>query len=447
MNERKSNSLKKILEKSENKNIYEEAINQDLFKAKSNQKNSNTTNRLTLYNNPSNIKSINIINNNYNNIIINNKLTPNKKIMIEDKTFSLNKKNYKFLTLKNRNNEPLKLIINNKEPNCDNCDIKYRYKLMLNEKNNLIKKLKNENDIFKYKNEEQYPSLATTVTIKKNKSPEFRNIKDVELQNVRNKMKNIFSLQKKETNFDKKNILLNHNNINNINAYTTIKTYASKSNNNYQNKNIKNTSFNSNENIHNINIIPPMQNKSIDLNSINNNIKLNTKLMINRSLKNDLNMNKNKIFFDINNNYNSIETDRNYKFIVKNPKLIYNINSINNINGNNELNNYNNSCNYNLNTNEIISERRPLFKNLKNNRHYLNKLTSPLSLKNQFINKRIIDSNIDSYTLNNNSCENSSSHFNYKENYENLKKRMTNLIDNLFKIIETQTQNNQKDKC
>lgn len=447
MNERKSNSLKKILEKSENNNIYEEAINQDLFKAKSNQKNSNTTNRLTLYNNPSNIKSINIINNNYNNIIINNKLTPNKKIMIEDKTFSLNKKNYKFLTLKNRNNEPLKLIINNKEPNCDNCDIKYRYKLMLNEKNNLIKKLKNENDIFKYKNEEQYPSLATTVTIKKNKSPEFRNIKDVELQNVRNKMKNIFSLQKKETNFDKKNILLNHNNFSNINAYTTIKTYASKSNNNYQNKNVKNTSFNNNENIHNINIIPPMQNKSIDLNSINNNIKLNTKLMINRSLKNDLNMNKNKIFFDINNNYNSIETDRNYKFIVKNPKLIYNINSINNINGNNEVNNYNNSCNYNLNTNEIISERRPLFKNLKNNRHYLNKLTSPLSLKNQFINKRIIDSNIDSYTLNNNSCENSSSHFNYKENYENLKKRMTNLIDNLFKIIETQTQNNQKDKC
>lgn len=447
MNERKSNSLKKLLEKSENKNIYEEAMNQGSFKAKSNQKNSNTTNRLTLYNNPSNIKSINIINNNYNNIIINNKLTPNKKIMIEDKTFSLNKKNYKFLTLKNRNNEPLKLIINNKEPNCDNCDIKYRYKLMLNEKNSLIKKLKNENDIFKYKNEEQYPSLATTVTIKKNKSPEFRNIKDVELQNVRNKMKNIFSLQKKETNFDKKNILLNHNNINNINAYTTIKTYASKSNNNYQNKNAKNTSFNNNEIIHNINIIPPMQNKSIDLNSINNNIKLNTKLMINRSLKNDLNMNKNKIFFDINNNYNSIETERNYKFIVKNPKLIYNINSINSINGNNELNNYNNSCNYNLNTNEIISERRPLFKNLKNNRHYLNKLTSPLSLKNQFINKRIIDSNIDSYTLNNNSCENSSSHFNYKENYENLKKRMTNLLDNLFKIIETQTQNNQKDKC
>jgi len=441
MNERKSNSLKKLLEKSENKNIYEEAINQDLFKAKSNQKNSNTTNRMALNNNPSNIKSINIINNNYNNIIINNKLTPNKKILIEDRTFSINKKNYKFLTLKSKNNEPLKLIINNKEPKCDNCDIKYRYKLMLNEKNSLIKKLKNENDLYKYKNKEQYPSLATTVTIKKNKSPEFRNIKDEELQNIRNKMKNIFSLQKKETKFDK-NILLNHNN---INAYTTIKTYASKSNNHYQNKNINNTSFNSNENIYNINIIPPMQNKSIDLNSINNNYKLNTKLMFNHSLKNDLNLNNNKLSLDIKNNYNSIETDRNYKLIVKSPKLIYNINSINNIKGNSELNNYNNSCNYNFNTNEDIREIRPLFKNLKNNRHYLNKLTSPLSLKNQFINKRIIDSNIDSYTNNNNSCENSSSRFNYKENYENLKKRMTNLIDNLFKIIETQ--NNEKNKC
>ena len=441
MNERKSNSLKKILEKSENKNIYEESANQGLFKAKSNQKNSSTINRLALYNNPSNIKSINIINNNYNNIIINNKLTPNKKIMIEDKTFSINKKNYKFLTLKSKNNEPLKLMINSKEPKCDNCDIKYRYKLMLNEKNSLIKKLKNENDLFKYKIEEQYPSLATTVTIKKNKSPEFRNIKDEQLQNIRNKMKNIFSIQKKETKFDK-NILLNNNN---INAYTTIKTYASKSNNHYQNKNINNTSFSNNENIYNINIIPPMENKSIDLNSINNNYKLNTKLMFNHSLKNDLNLNNNKLSLDIKNNYNSIETDRNYKLIVKSPKLIYNINSINNIKVNSELNNYNNSCNYNLNTNEDIREKRPLFKNLKNNRHYLNKLTSPLSLKNQFINKRIIDSNIDSYTYNNNSCENSSSRFNYKENYENLKKRMTNLIDNLFKIIETQ--NNEKNKC
>jgi len=441
MNERKSNSLKKLLEKSENKNIYEESANQGLFKAKSNQKNSSTINRMALYNNPSNIKSINIINNNYNNIIINNKLTPNKKIMIEDKTFSINKKNYKFLTLKNKNNEPLKLIINSKEPKCDNCDIKYRYKLMLNEKNSLIKKLKNENDLFKYKIEEQYPSLATTVTIKKNKSPEFRNIKDEELQNIRNKMKNIFSIQKKETKFDK-NILLNNNN---INAYTTIKTYASKSNNHYQNKNINNTSFNSNENIYNINIIPPMQNKSIDLNSINNNYKLNTKLMFNHSLKNDINLKNNKLSLDIKNNYNSIETDRNYKLIVKNPKLIYNINSINSMKGNSELNNFANSCNYNFNTNEDIREIRPLFKNLKNNRHYLNKLTSPLSLKNQFINKRIIDSNIDSYTNNNNSCENSSSRFNYKENYENLKKRMTNLIDNLFKIIETQ--NNGKNKC
>jgi hypothetical protein len=442
MNERKSNSLKKLLEKSENKNIYEEAINQDLLKAKSNQKNSNITNRLALYNNPSNIKSINIINNNYNNIIINNKLTPNKKIMIEDKTFSINKKNYKFLTFRNKNNEPLKLIINNKEPKCDNCDIQYRYQLMLNEKNGLIKKLKNENDLFKSKNEEQYPNLATTASIKKNKSPEFRNIKDVELQNLRNKMKNIFSLQKKETKFDK-NILLNQNYNNNINVYTTIKTYASKSNNHSQNKNIKNSSFNNNENIYNIKIIPPIQNKSIDLNSINNNYKLNTKLMLNHSLKNDLNLNNNKLSLDLNNNYNSIEADRNYKFIIKNPKLIYNINSINNINSNNEINNYNNSYNYNFNTSEDIRERRPLFKNLKYNRHYLNKLTSPLSLKNQFINKRIIDSN--SSTFNNNSCENSSSHFNYKENYENLKKRMANLIDNLFKIIETQ--NNEKNKC
>jgi hypothetical protein len=400
---------------------------------------------LTLYNNPNNIKSINIINNNYNNIIINNKLTPNKKVLIEDKTLSINKKNYKFLSLGNRNNEPLKLIINNKEPKYDKCDIKYRYKLMLNEKNNLIKKLKNEDDLFKHKNEEQYPKFVTTVTIKKNKSPEFRNIKDDELQNIRNKMKSIFTLQKKEANFDKNNLLSHYYNNNNINAYTTIKTYASKSNNNYQNKNIKNTSFNNNENIHNINIILPMQNKSIDLNSINSNNKLNPKLLFNHSLKNDLNLNKNKISFDINNNYNSIENDRNYKFTVKSPKLIYNINSINKIIGNNALNNYNNSCNYNFNTNEDIREIRPIFKNVKNNRHYLNKLTTPISLKNQFFNKRKIDSNFDSYTFNNNSCENSSSGFNYKENYENLKKRMTNLIDNLFKIIETQ--NNEKNKC
>ena len=167
--------------------------------------------------------------------------------------------------------------------------------------------------------------------------------------------------------------------------------------------------------------------------------------MFNHSLKNDLNVNNKKLSLDINNNYNSIETERNYKFTVKSPKLIYNINSINNINSNNELNNYSNNYNYNFNTNEDIREKRPLFKNLKNNRLYLHKLTSPLSLKNQFMNKRIIDSNMDSYTFNNNSSENSLSRFNYKENYENLKKRMTNLIDNLFKIIETQ--NNEKNKC
>ena len=143
-------------------------------------------------------------------------------------------------------------------------------------------------------------------------------------------------------------------------------------------------------------------------------------------------LNKNKLTLDINNNnnYNSIETDRNYKFTLRSPKLIYS-------NKNNffELNNYSNNYNYNYNaiTFEDNMETKPSFKNIKSSKYCFNSIaTSPFYLKKGVINDKMGEDN---------SNEVASSSFNYKEKYDNLKKRMYNLIENLFELIEQQNNN------
>ena len=405
MNDKRSNSLnkhhssKKGLEK-ENKKLYEEMCN-EMIKSKSNLKQEKKDKAL-LYNNQNNFNAINIINNNYNNIIINNKLTPNKKLMIEDKTFSVNKKNYKIM---NNGENKQKVLIKNSHD--EENDLEYKYKLILNEKNNLINKLRSEVNHYKNQNKNQLHSPQHGGSNRNN----------IEFDDIRNRMRNIFSLQKKDT----------HNGY--INGYNTIKTYVgkpiSKSKNNIKYNKVETSN----------NFMPQINSpNSINLNSIDNHgiYQYNNKLLFNYSLKNNMKLNKNKLTLDINNNnnYNSIETDRNYKFTLRSPKLIYS-------NKNNffELNNNSNNYNYNYNaiTFEDNMETKPSFKNIKSSKYCFNSIaTSPFYLKKGVINDKMGEDN---------SNEVASSSFNYKEKNDNLKKRMYNLIENLFELIEKQNNN------
>ena len=392
--------------------IYNTAIN-----TKNNYNTKDKIDKQALINN-NNIKSINIINNNYNNIIINNKLTPNKKLIIKDKTFSINKKNYKILTLGNKpnlKNEVIKLTMNNQE---QENDLKLKYKLIIDEKNNLINKLRNEIDYYKNKNQEYNPKLNDSNSI----YSLFKN--NQKLETVRNKIQEIYSQQKE------KEIKLDNNLINNINEYNNIKAY-----------NINNSE---DIDVHMPQIIQP---KNIALNSLeynNKKYKLNNKLMFNYSLKNDLKL-KNKLTLDLSNNYNSIEnnTNRIYKYQVKSPKFLITSNSIHS-NDNNNLIFNNNGITYD---NKL--DRKPSFQNIKKNKYNFNNIISaPFSLKKETINKKIVANyNLDSFLEkdnNNNSNNISYTGFNYKEKYDNLKNRMTNLIENLFKLIENQNYNKNK---
>ena len=162
MHDTKNTSIKKT----KNNEIHKESkhinlnINEDQINIKPLQKkiiNQNDKNVKQFFiDNQNNIESINIINNNsnYKNIILNNMLTPSKKLLINEKISSRNKNNIKiernilfdnnqgnknFRTLgqnkqKSLNkNSALKLIINNQEQESPN-DIEMKYKLIIYEK-------------------------------------------------------------------------------------------------------------------------------------------------------------------------------------------------------------------------------------------------------------------------------------------------------------------------
>ena len=398
--------------------IYENIIYNNILKAKSNINLKDENDNPILLKNQNNIKSINIINNNYNNIIINNKLTPNKKLILKDKTFSISRKNYKILTTgnkqKNLKNKVFKLTLNNQE---FNKDIEAKYKLILEEKNNLINNLKNEIELYKYKNNSHSPNITNNNI----NSPISNNKANYNIDNIRNKIQAIFSKQNKEIKNDNNNLINNSKNIKEFNLIN------------------ENNHTNSSEEI---NFYMPQiyQGKPMNSNSLEQkkSFKLNNKLLFNYSLKNNLKL-KNKLTLDLSNNYNSIEnnTNRIYNYSLKSPKLLFSSNSINK---NLELNEYNN-FNYKLMTHEDkIDRRKPSLKNMKSNNYYYNNiLSSPFSLKKEIINKNtIVNHNLDSFfdKDNENEEEYRSSSFNYKEKYDDLRNRMINLIENLFKLIE-----------
>ena len=277
---------------------------------------------------------------------------------------------------------------------------------------------------------------------------------------ARNRIKNIFALAKKEIKFDNNN-LVQHN----INDYNTIKTFVNKMNNDNVNYNTSeatkdfipqiktnfNTIENNNGNNNNINKFNKnkllLSNDSLknDLLFINKNSieHSNTKTLNNlfyRSNSNTVHKNGRKLKLgypqsdlnlEINNiNYNSIEAKRNYNNSINNKRhIIYSLNMLNSQTASdNELDNQYNKNGMSMEDNSI--------KKFINNTNYLKNITSsPISLcKSGFNNNFIEENNPITSVMKNGKCE----VFNYKENFENIKKRMNNLVENLFDLIDKQ---------
>ena len=483
-----SNNKNKNINNEDHKEINQTNNNKEQINLKPLQKQNNIqydkNTKAFFINNQNNIDSINIINNNtnYKNIILNNMLTPNKKFLTNEKS-SRNKKNIKiernilfnnnqgnknFRTLgqnkqKSLNkNSALKLILNNQEKE-NPTDIEMKYKLIVYEKNNLINKLKSEVEYYKnyYHNINMNMNIIlpnnNSNTIEENSTNRvslgLNDKKNTDGENIRNRIKNIFSLPKKEIN----NHLLKHN----INDYNSIKTFMNKMNSdniNYKNfeaaKELKiqiKNNFNTIEN--NSSKTKKLSNNKLLLSndSLKNdilinpkNIENNTKTLNNmfyRSNSNTIQTNGRKLklgfqptelTLDMNNNkYNSIEANRNYKNNIKNKKhIIYSLNLLNSKTGSeNELDNNN------INGKGIHFED-----NSFKNKHFFNNISSsPSSIYKDIRNKNIVDDNNSLSLVERNS---NIFKFNYKEHFEGLKKRMNNLVNNLFDLIE-KTNNNK----
>ena len=510
MNDAKSMSIRRSKNKNNEsvKDSKHTNINEEILNIKSMTKKPNFI-KPHFKNNQNYMESINLIGNNFNykNIILNNMLTPNKKQFLSDKSTSRNKNNIKiernvlydnnqtnknFRTLgqnkqKSLNkNIGLKLIINNHESegisinSNNNNDIEAKYKLMLNEKNNLINKLKNEVEYYKkyYHNINMnmniiLPNNSNTIEVHSINRAVLginNDKKNIEGENIRSRIKNIFSIPKKEIKFNNNNNTSNNLIQYNINDYNTIKTFVNKinSDNNFNYTNSEGAKDFMSQIKNNFNTISDNPN----MNSVEKKL-----LLSNDSLKNDMNLRKNKnmdtktlnnIFYrsnsntiqkkgrklklgfqqseltlDINNNnnYNSIETNRNYnKNIMKNKKhIIYSLNMINSKTGSDneiEFNNYHNKNG--MSNDDIINGKSGYDKYLFNKI-----LSSPSSLYKDKGSKILIDNNNNSGEIIskndiNNTISNSSNvtKFNYKENFDKLKQRMRTLVKNLFELIE-----------
>jgi len=477
MNETKSYSTKrnkttKNESYKENKyaNISENPINIKSLTKKPN-------NKLLFINNQNHIDSINN-NTNYKNIILKNMLTPNKKFIINGKSTSRNKKDKIDQNLKNIQNKQkssnkngtLKLILNNQEQDGTNIisinntnnlnEIENKYKLILQEKNSLINKLKNEVDYYKnyYHNINMnmniiLPNSNSNNTIEANSNNRvslgINSKKNVEGENMRNRIKNIFSLPQKENKYNNSNHLLQ----NNINNYNTIKTFVNRINSddniNYNNieatkdfvshiKNNYNTISNDSLNINNNTKIKKNNNQNNNTMTLNNIIyRSNSNTYQKKGLKLKLGLQPNE--FTLDNNYNSLEANRNYNNSVKNrdkEQIGYSLNLINSKTGSdNELDNFNSMNNDGI---SIDNDRSRRF-GYKNKNYFNNISSSPTSLYREKMNKIIIGNNSVESIIKKDSSEVA---FNYRENFDKLKIRMHNLIKNLFELIEIQNKKN-----
>jgi hypothetical protein len=268
--------------------------------------------------------------------------------------------------------------------------------------------------------------------------------KNAEGENIRNRIKNIFSLPKKEKKYNNSNHLLQ----NNINNYNTIKTFVNRINSddniNYNNieatkdfvSHIKNN-YNtiSNDSLKNNNNMKIKKNNNQNNNTMTlNNIiyRSNSNTYQKKGLKIKLGLQPNE--FTLDNNYNSLEANRNYNNSVKNrdkEQIGYSLNLVNSKTGSdNELDNFN------MNNDGISIDNDGSRRFGYKNKNYFNNISSsPTSLYREKMNKIIIANNSVESII---KKDNSEVAFNYRENFDKLKIRMHNLVNNLFELIEIQ---------
>ena len=421
-------------------------------------------------------------NSNYKNIIINNMLTPNKKISIKNNTstrkknnfinnrkffYSINSidKDYQSLGQKMKVNLNKKNIIKsnliNQEQEKIN-DINNKYKPIIYEKNNLINKLKKELEYYKnnYNINLLFPSNYTIETTN-NINLRIKNKKNnSNKDNLKNKIKNFFSAPKKDIN----SIKYKFNQYNNLNTHMGKITedyinynnskglydFASHFNNTFDKSNHKINFSENNYSKHDIKILLNNYSQENEL-SLNNNYnkenihttnnnfyRCNSNIIPKKNNKLKLDFQKDDFILDSIYNDNNIEINKNNKnFSIPPNNIFY---SLNLYNSNNEVDNkidiFNNFQN-NIKNNE---EQKSTKNVLKNQKYYFNNYTpNKYYLNNKNEKKYNIETN-NSVLLkekNNNSYFN----FEYIENLEDIKQRMNNLIEGLFSIINSKKKN------
>ena len=387
-----------------NKEKYKENNELNLNNFKTLNKNPSKNSKALFINNQNHIESINIINNNinYKNIIFQNLPTSNRLYIGKDSSRNKNIKleknilydynnniNNNFQTIINKKqkslnkNNAFKLVFNPSEQDNYNLNLndnEMKYKIKLYEKNNIINKLKDELEYYKsyyHRVNQNNKNIGmpnhNTINIADEMNNNNRLIfgsgeknKILKTENLRNKIKNIFSSRKNDIKYFGKNNNINNLKINIENDSETLNdskinkeseiTIQNKSiNKNKKNFLLSNNTFKPNNNSENI---------TFPTNNIFNRSNSNT---IKRKLK--LGLHLSELNLD-NDKYNSIEANRNHASYIKNKKNII-----------------------------------------------------------QSLNKNLILRSI-------NGRENDLIKFNYVMKFENLKRRMNNLVTNLFDLIE-----------
>ena len=384
-----------------NLDIFKENKNISLNKIKSLTKNPSKKPKAFFINNQNHIESINIINNNinYKNIILQNlPSTQNKQYTISGKDSSRNKKTVKieknilfnnnninnnFQTIVNKKpkslnkNGTLRLMINSLEDENYNInDNELKYKLKLYEKNNIINKLKDELEYYKsyYHNMNQNNTKKVII-------PNFNTI------NAKHNDKLGYTIEEKNKIIKTEDMRNKIKNIFNIGKNNT--KFFNKGNINNLHINLENE----NETINNSRIkkegIYTIQNKS-------GNKKRNKLIISNDKLK-----------LNIKSENNSSDTTSNVFYRS-------NSNTIKRKTGFNELNIDNDK----YNSIEVNRNNGSYMNYIRNKKDFISSLNRNIILRGIYEN------------------ENDDIKFNYIEKFESLKKRMNDLMTNLFDLLK-----------
>ena len=384
-----------------NLDIFKENKNIDLNKIKSLTKNPSKKPKAFFINNQNHIESINIINNNinYKNIILQNlPSTQNKQYTISGKDSSRNKKTVKieknilfnnnninnnFQTIVNKKpkslnkNGTLRLMINSLEDENYNInDNELKYKLKLYEKNNIINKLKDELEYYKsyYHNMNQNNTKKVII-------PNFNTINAIHNDKLG------YTIEEKNKIIKTEDMRNKIKNIFNIGKNNT--KFFNKGNINNLHINLENE----NETINNSRIkkegIYTIQNKS-------GNKKRNKLVISNDKLK-----------LNIKSENNSSDTTSNVLYRS-------NSNTIKRKTGFNELNIDNDK----YNSIEVNRNNGSYMNYIRNKKDFISSLNRNIILRGIYEN------------------ENDDIKFNYIEKFESLKKRMNDLMTNLFDLLK-----------